>query len=94
MYRSIGQVAKTLQSSYDEQYTDRMTEWREIGGRYKAANILNVCGDYKFDKVLECGAGEGSILKFLDASGAFSELHAIEISDSGINQIKKEDWQR
>lgn len=89
MNQPITQVTKTLQSAYDEQYTDKMTEWRELGGKYKAENILNLCKNHKFTKVLECGAGEGSILKFLDASHVFSELHAIEISDTGIQQIKK-----
>jgi ubiquinone/menaquinone biosynthesis C-methylase UbiE len=85
----ISQVAETLQAAYDQQYTDKMTEWRELGGKYKAWNILNVCRNHRFAKVLECGAGEGSILKFLDASGIFQELHAIEISDSGVRQIQK-----
>jgi ubiquinone/menaquinone biosynthesis C-methylase UbiE len=44
--------------------------------------------------VLECGAGEGSILKFLDASNSFSELYAVEISDSGIEQINKRSLNR
>ena len=70
--QEITQISKTLQSAYDEQYTDKMTEWREIGGKYKAANILNVCKNHEFSKVLECGAGEGSILKFLDESGSDS----------------------
>ena len=90
----ITQIAKTLQSAYDEQYTDKMTEWRELCGKYKAANILKVCRNHKFTKVLECGAGEGSILKFLDASGIFPELHAIEISDTGVLQIQKRKLQR
>ncbi len=89
MSQSISGIAKTLQSAYDEQYTDKMTSWREIGGKYKAANILEVCKGHMFTKVLECGAGEGSVLKFLDSSNTFSELHAIEISDTGIAQIAK-----
>jgi len=89
MNQSITQVSETLQSAYNEQYTDKMTEWREIGGKYKAANILNVCKNQRFSKILECGAGEGSILKFLDESSEFSELYAIEISDTGVNQIKQ-----
>jgi len=90
----ITEIAKTLQSAYDEQYTDRMTEWREIGGKYKAANILKVCRNHHFTKVMECGAGEGSILEYLDASGAFSELFAIEISDTGVHQIQKRNLER
>lgn len=89
MNQPIIEIAKTLQSAYDEQYTDEMTEWREIGGRYKAENILNVCRNHKFSKILECGAGEGSVLKFMDASGVFQELYAIEVSGTGVSQIQK-----
>jgi ubiquinone/menaquinone biosynthesis C-methylase UbiE len=92
--QSAARVASTLQSAYDEQYSDAMTEWREIGGKHKAANILQVCKGRQFDTVIEVGAGEGSILKFLDASAAFAELHAVEISDSGIGQIRKRGLRR
>jgi len=78
-----------LAASYDEQYTDSLIEWRELGGKYKAAHILNVCRGRAFHKVLECGAGEGSILKYLDQSGAFDELFALEISASGLDQIQR-----
>ena len=94
MNQSIGGVAKTLQSAYNEQYSDKMTEWRELGGKYKAENILNVCSGMSFTKVLECGAGEGSILMFLENSNIISELYALEIADSGIYQIKKRKLQK
>lgn len=82
-------ITTTLQSAYDEQYTGEIAQWRELGAKYKAENILAVCRNRRFQRVLECGAGEGSILGFLDASGAFAELFAIEISESGIRQIEK-----
>jgi ubiquinone/menaquinone biosynthesis C-methylase UbiE len=94
MSQSIIGVAKTLQYVYDKQYTDKEIEWREICGKYKAANILTVCKNHKFTKVLECGAGEGSILKFLDRSNVFPELFAIEISDSSVSQILKRNLQK
>jgi ubiquinone/menaquinone biosynthesis C-methylase UbiE len=93
MKRTILSVGETLQTAYNEQYTDETTAWRECGGKYKADNILNVCKGHRFSKVLECGAGEGSILKFLDEANVFSELFAIEISDSGISQIQKRNLQ-
>ncbi|NIA70328.1 class I SAM-dependent methyltransferase [Pelagibius litoralis] len=86
---TIDNVSKTLQSAYDEQYTDSMTEWRELGGRYKAQNIIDVCKGYSFSKVLECGAGEGSILKELEKKEFAPRLYALELSDSGISQIRK-----
>lgn len=83
------QTDKALQKAYDAQYSDRSTEWRELCGRYKAENILDLCTGRSFPKLLECGAGEGSILRFLGASGQFEKLYAVEISDSGIEQIQK-----
>ena len=62
MNQTIDKAGKTLQSAYDEMYTDDMSEWRELGGKYKARNILSVCEGKTFPRVLECGAGEGSIL--------------------------------
>ncbi len=79
----------SLQSSYDEQYTDEMTAWRELGGKYKTKNLLSVCDGKTFTKVLDCGAGEGSVLKFLHDTTLASEFYAIDISDTGIAQIKK-----
>jgi ubiquinone/menaquinone biosynthesis C-methylase UbiE len=82
-------VADSIQSVYEEEeYSDREIEWREIAGKHKAENILSVCRTHEFNKVLECGAGDGSILQFLDNANLFQELSAIEISDNAINQIK------
>ena len=89
MNHTLDPMLKTLQSAYDEQYSDAMTQWRELGAKHKAENILSVCGGRTFTRILECGAGEGSILKFLDRSGLFPELYAVEVSDSAIAQIKK-----
>ena len=89
MNHAIEKVGVTLQGAYDEQYSDRMTEWRELGGKYKVDNLLSVCDGKKFSKVLDCGAGEGSLLKFMDMSNMVSNLYAIDISNSGIAQINK-----
>lgn len=74
---------------YAGMYSDAVAEWRELGARYKAANILEVCRGRRFTRVLEWGAGEGAVLKFLAAAGTFLKLHALEISESGIQQIRK-----
>lgn len=83
------EISQNVQSAYDKQYDDKMTKWRELGGKYKSQNILEVIKSKSFEKVLEFGAGEGSILSFLDKKDQFKELYALEISDSGIAQIKK-----
>jgi ubiquinone/menaquinone biosynthesis C-methylase UbiE len=87
-------VSPALAGAYDEQYAEELAGWREIGGKYKARNIVEVCRGRQFRKVLDCGAGEGSILKFLDAAAAFDELYAIEISESGIERIRGRDLPR
>ena len=86
---AVNDVSPTLQAAYDEQYSDESTPWRELCARYKAENIRAVCSGQRFSRVLECGAGEGAILKFLEAAGWCDELAAIEISDSGLRQIQK-----
>lgn len=89
MTAPLAKVAASLQATYDEQYTEASAAWREVGGKYKVRNLLDVCAGRRFDRVLDCGAGEGSLLKFLDAGGAFAELYAVEISDSGLAYIRK-----
>ena len=75
-------------AQYDDFYDDSIVEWRELGARYKAQNIINVSGGKTYKNVLDCGAGEGSVLKFLDRSDFCENLYAIEISSSGIEQIE------
>ena len=75
-------------AQYDDFYDDSIVEWRELGARYKAQNIINVSGGKTYKNVLDCGAGEGSVLKFLDRSDFCENLFAIEISSSGIEQIE------
>lgn len=94
MKNEIQSVAKTLQAAYDEFYTDDMTEWRELGGKFKARNIEQVCQQRTFPRVLECGAGEGSVLHWLNNSELVSELYAVEISESGIQQIQKRNLEK
>ncbi len=81
-------VAPPLAQTYAGLYTDAMTAWRELGARYKAANIQVVCRGRTFGKVLDCGAGEGAVLQELAKNPAFAELYAVDISESGIAQIR------
>ncbi|RYE31077.1 MAG: class I SAM-dependent methyltransferase [Sphingobacteriaceae bacterium] len=59
-----------------------------LGAKYKAQNIIDVCREKQFTKVLEVGAGDGSILYYLDQQHFAPEMYAIEISESGVNHIK------
>lgn len=82
-------IRTNLQEAYDEQYTSAMTIWRELGGKYKARRITDLCvGHIAPTTVLEVGAGEGSILKYLSEWNFGEILHAVEISRSGIAAIE------
>ena len=83
------EINKELQNTYNDYYNQSITEWRELGARQKARNIFEISEGYNFQKVIEVGAGDGSILTELDRQNFSNELYAIEISDSGIEAIKK-----
>jgi ubiquinone/menaquinone biosynthesis C-methylase UbiE len=81
-------VSAGLKSSYDSFYVGLDEQWRMLSARYKAQNILDVCGTQQFAKILEVGAGDGSILYYLDQWSFAPEMHALEISQSGVEQIQ------
>ncbi|MGI4021708.1 MAG: class I SAM-dependent methyltransferase [Janthinobacterium lividum] len=76
-------------SAYDNFYQNHDEAWRMLGAKYKAQNIADVCKEKQFVKVLEVGAGDGSILYYLDQWQFAPELYAIEISESGVEHIKR-----
>jgi len=81
-------VSKNVKTAYDSFYQNHDEAWRMLGAKYKAQNIAGVCKGKQFLKVLEVGAGDGSILYYLDQWNFAPELHAIEISESGVAHIK------
>jgi ubiquinone/menaquinone biosynthesis C-methylase UbiE len=81
-------ISAAVKSAYDGLYNQHDGTWRMLGAKYKAQNIIEVCKGRKFKKVLEVGAGDGSILYYLDQWNFVSELHAIEISKNGVDAIK------
>ncbi|MGI4804123.1 MAG: class I SAM-dependent methyltransferase [Janthinobacterium lividum] len=74
--------------AYSDFYENHDEAWRMLGAKYKAQNIADVCRGKQFAKVLEVGAGDGSILYYLDQQHFATELYAIEISESGVDHIK------
>jgi ubiquinone/menaquinone biosynthesis C-methylase UbiE len=74
---------------YDDYYGDGPSEWRRLGAIDKAANIVALCSRIPRESVLEIGAGDGSILSRLSELGFGAQLHALDISSSGVEVIKK-----
>ncbi|HTD98547.1 MAG TPA: class I SAM-dependent methyltransferase [Mucilaginibacter sp.] len=89
MQQSI--ISGNVKTAYDEFYQKHDEAWRMLGAKYKAQHIIDVCKGYTFKKVLEVGAGDGSILKLLADQNFAAEYHAVEISDSGVEHIKTRD---
>jgi ubiquinone/menaquinone biosynthesis C-methylase UbiE len=82
-------VSKELKEKYDSQYSDKTEEWRRIGAKGKAQNIIDLTNGIKLKNVIEVGAGDGNILSVLSEKNFCSDFTAVEISDSAIQQIKK-----
>lgn len=87
-------VNQNLQEAYNDQYSSESAIWRGLGAKQKFQNILDITAGKSFQKVLEVGAGDGSILKLLSENNFANELHAVEISESGVNQIKAKNIER
>ncbi|GGH17645.1 class I SAM-dependent methyltransferase [Mucilaginibacter phyllosphaerae] len=81
-------ISNNVKTAYDEFYKTHDEDWRMLGAKYKAQHIVDVCKGKQFNKVLEVGAGDGSILKILSDHDFAPELYAVEISDSGVAHIK------
>lgn len=75
--------------AYNDFYTGKEIEWRMLGAKAKAENLLEVCRGLNPAKVLEVGAGDGSILHYLNEWDFAEELYALEISNSGVAFIEQ-----
>jgi ubiquinone/menaquinone biosynthesis C-methylase UbiE len=81
-------VTDNITDAYNDFYTGNEVEWRMLGAKAKAKNIIEVCASIQPKKVLEVGAGDGSILYYLNEANFGDELYALEIAESGVSIIK------
>jgi len=82
-------VSPELLQNYDDYYEDADPEWRRLGALDKAANIAALCSAVPHRTILEIGAGDGAILARLAEIGFGEKLHAVDISRSGVEAIKR-----
>ncbi|HTI59632.1 class I SAM-dependent methyltransferase [Mucilaginibacter sp.] len=81
-------ITGSVKTAYDAFYQQHDEAWRMLGAKYKAQHIIDVCKGQTFNKVLEVGAGDGSILKLLAEQDFARDYYAVEISESGVEHIK------
>lgn len=80
-------VSENVQSTYDNQYKNSDAQWRNMGGKQKAGNIIKLCKSLRAKSVVDIGSGDGAVLSFLDKEKFSDSICSLEISDSGIEKI-------
>jgi predicted TPR repeat methyltransferase len=81
----------SLQAMYDTYYEGdpSLLVKREITARQTLDHMKAVLGDQRFQRVIDVGAGEGSLLEQLDKTDIAEELYGVEISHSGTDIIRR-----
>lgn len=83
------QTSQKLQEQYDDYYADGGVDAKRIiAARQSFGHISRITKARRFGRVLDVGAGQGSLLEEMDRNGFAEELHAVEISRSGVDIIR------
>ena len=83
------ELNKEIKNIYDNTYSDRRSEWRIISAVDKAKNLVNLTKNFPHDKILDIGAGDGSLLINLSEAQFGKEYHAIELTKNAVDIISK-----
>jgi ubiquinone/menaquinone biosynthesis C-methylase UbiE len=83
----MSQASNQISTTYNEQYLNESSEWRDLGGKQKSSNIIDLCAKHSSKKTLDIGSGDGAVLYWLDKRNFTNNLSSLEISDSGIAAI-------
>jgi SAM-dependent methyltransferase len=84
-------ISQTLRRHYENSYAEDnpvMAEGRKIGAERKAENIIRLCSPFPHARILEIGAGDGSVLLSLKRRGFGQTMTALEISDSAVRKLQ------
>ena len=79
-------VNDSLKSLYNDYY-DKPLIKRELTALDTVKHIQSVCDISKSQKILDVGAGEGSLLNCLSKLNYDYQLYGVEISTSGVEAI-------
>jgi ubiquinone/menaquinone biosynthesis C-methylase UbiE len=83
-----------LHTFYENYYDDAVSRKREISAQQTVDQIVSLNKDFPLGSVLDIGAGDGAVLSELERRDLGADLHAVEISGSGIERIKQRGLKR
>jgi ubiquinone/menaquinone biosynthesis C-methylase UbiE len=78
-----------LKEFYEDYYDDAVSRKREVTARQTVDHIVSLTKGSPLGSILDIGAGDGAVLSEIDRRGLAAEMHAVEISRSGIERINK-----
>jgi SAM-dependent methyltransferase len=82
-----------LQAFYENYYDDAVSRKRDITARQTVDHLVSLCKD-AMGSILDVGAGDGAVISELEHRGLGTDLHAVEISNSGIERINRRNLKR
>ncbi len=83
-------VNDKLGAMYDGYYGDLATaNKRRIAAKQTVNHLRTMLSEHRFRRVIDVGAGEGAVLAMLDNGEFADELHAVDISASGVDAIRR-----
>ena len=82
----LGESYKNLYSDYYQNKSHTVSK-REISALQTTDTIGKIFNQLSIKKLIDVGAGEGSVLNNLFMKSVAQELHAVEISESGVQAI-------
>ena len=83
------EISRELKVMYSDYYLDqKVLKKRNITAQQSIHNIKKIIPFRTYKSVIDIGAGDGSVLEKLANYGITSELHAVEISESGVSCIQ------
>ena len=91
MMDTRGLLGKRYQSLYSGYYQGNAVAKRETSALQTVKQMQRVLGDLDVNKLIDVGAGEGSVLRQISRCYLARELHALEISESGVEAIKEKE---
>jgi SAM-dependent methyltransferase len=85
----MNQALPTVIAKRGGDHYEGPSEWRDLCGRDRSANIVSACKPIPHDTVLEIGCGEGAVLAELSRQGFARALFGCELSKSGVEVTLK-----